>query len=532
MEILFKSKQKIKYESQEEQLFINQKKSISVKKRKIKKKENKIFSPFIIILMIIIILLFLFFLFCLKKIIKFFVSIISNKTILYKNKIINSKINTLQYQNILPRLTLDLKDIPSSLDEIFNARQIYISDARITRDYISYVRPINETEEEKYKKPYSENKTIIDKDIFKRRDDQINYVEFCKLALNEKLIDNKKIEYNNKPIISIIVPSYNKKDILLKSIRSIQNQNLKNIEIIIVNDCSTDNSTYLFNYLLETDPRIRIFHNIKNLGLFRTRLNGILYSRGKYIILFDTGDLYEDNYVLQDAYNIIEKYNLDSCKFLFRVIRSFNNLNNSRVFFHVGNNAKIVYETSNIKALNNKVFSNWGNIWNRLVRANIYIKGLLLYSELVLNLYKNVWDDAWYNSIVNKASNSYAIFDRVGYVYLQDGRGAGSPRARTIEQKSNVVMEYVGFLYFHYNFYGKDQKVKDFIINKLKDYNETHFDLRLQNFRSHYEVLNNLLEALINDSELSLENRTYCQKLLDESIFREKEVNRSKYASL
>ena len=248
MEKLFKSKPKIKYESQEEQLFINQKKPISTKKRKIKKKVNKIFSPFIIILMIIIILLFLFFLFCLKKIIKFFVSIISNITILYKNKIINGKINTLQYQNILPRLTPDLKYIPSSLDEIFNARQIYISDARITRDYISYVRPINETEEEKYKKPYSENKTIIDKDIFKRRDDQINYVEFCKLALNEKLIDNKTIEYNNKPIISIIVPSYNKKDILLKSIRSIQNQNLKNIEIIIVNDCSTDNSTYLFNY--------------------------------------------------------------------------------------------------------------------------------------------------------------------------------------------------------------------------------------------------------------------------------------------
>ena len=150
----------------------------------------------------------------------------------------------------------------------------------------------------------------------------------------------------------------------------------------------------------------------------------------------------------------------------------------------------------------------------------------------MLNLYKNVWDDAWYNSIVNKASYSYAIFERVGYVYLQDGKGAGSPRARTIEQKSNVVMEYVGFLYFHYNFYGKNQTVKDFIINKLKDYNETHYDLRLQNFRSHFEVLNNLLEALSKDPEMSLENRTYCQKLLDESKLREKEVNRSKYASL
>ena len=53
----------------------------------------------------------------------------------------------------------------SSLKKIFNARQIYISDVRITPDYIRYIRPINETEGEKYKKPYSENETIIDKNI-------------------------------------------------------------------------------------------------------------------------------------------------------------------------------------------------------------------------------------------------------------------------------------------------------------------------------------------------------------------------------
>jgi glycosyltransferase involved in cell wall biosynthesis len=46
--------------------------------------------------------------------------------------------------------------------------------------------------------------------------------------------------------------------------------------------------------LLNSDPRIRIFHHMKNLGCWRTRLDGIIYSRGKYIILFDAGDLYED----------------------------------------------------------------------------------------------------------------------------------------------------------------------------------------------------------------------------------------------
>ena len=110
------------------------------------------------------------------------------------------------------------------------------------------------------------------------------------------------------------------------------------------------------------------------MGCWRTRMDGILYSKGKYIILFDAGDLYEDNYVLQDAINVIEKYDLDSCKFLFRVIRSFNKLERSHVFFHAGKHPKIVYEHMKIKALNDRVFITWGNVWNRLVKAKIFTK--------------------------------------------------------------------------------------------------------------------------------------------------------------
>ena len=409
-----------------------------------------------------------------------------------------------------------------SIKEIFNARQIYISDIRITTDYIKYIRPINETEELKYKKRYSENETIIDNRLFIKRPDQINYIDFCKIALDERLIDNNTIEYDNKPIISIVIPSYNKQDMLLKSIRSIQNQNFKNIEIIIVNDCSTDNSSKIFNYLLETDPRIRIFHHIKNMGLFRSRLDGILYSRGKYIITFDTGDIYEDNYVLLDAYNVIDKYNLDSIKFLFRIIRSFNNLANSLLFFRVGQNNKIVYEPNNIKNLNSKVFSFWGNIWNRLVRATIYIKAILLFNELMLNVYKNMWEDVWYNEIIHKASYSYAIIERIGYVYCQDGTGAGSPKAITIEQKSSIIKEYVAFLYFDYNFC-EDKESKKNIITKLRDYNGNNTKLQLKNFRSHFDVLNNLLKALIKDPDIKKGDRKYCKKILNESLTRERD---------
>ena len=275
------------------------------------------------------------------------------------------------FNNILPKLNLENNNVPL-LEEIFNSRILYISNANLTGEYIRFIRPINETEEKKFKKKYSEEVTTISPEIFKKRNNQFDYKEFAKICLEEKLIDSNEIKYDNKPLISIIISSYNKKDLILKSIRSIQNQNFKNIEIIIVNDCSTDNSKKIFQYLLETDPRIRIFNHLKNMGLWRTRLDGILYSRGKYVILFDAGDLYEDNYVLEDAFDIMEKYNLDSSKFLFRIIGSYKKYEQSSVLFHVNKKSQIIYEPRNIENFNSLIFNIWGNIWNRLTRA-IYL---------------------------------------------------------------------------------------------------------------------------------------------------------------
>ena len=196
-------------------------------------------------------------------------------------------------------------------------------------------------------------------------------------------------------------------------------------------------------------------------------------------------------------------------------------MENSFIYFHIGSNDKIVYEPENIKEVNFKIFSTWGNIWNRLVRANIYTKAILLLNDIMLNLHKNVWDDVWFNNIVRRASYSFAAYERVGYVYLQDGQGEGSPQARTDEEKSKIVKEYVGFLYYDYNFHNKNESIP-FIIQKLKEYNETDFRLKLSNFRDHFEVLNNLLEALINDKDISNQNKNFFRQLLKESKNREK----------
>lgn len=432
-----------------------------------------------------------------------------------------------KYRNMLPSLSSDGRKNPKYLEELFYTREIYINDAKITPEYIRYIRPINETEEELNKREIPKEEIRIDDSIFAKRPDQYDYINFSKINLEQKLIDHGKIKYNNEPIVSIIIPSYNKEKELLQSIRSIQNQNVKNIEIIIVNDNSNDESSKIFNYLLLTDPRIRIIHHTKNMGCWRTRMDGILYSKGKYVILFDAGDLYEDNYVLQDAINVIEKYDLDSCKFLFRVIRSFNKLERSHVFFHAGKHPKIVYEHMKIKALNDRVFITWGNVWNRLVKAKIFTKALYLCNELMLNIHKNMWDDMWFNRLINRASFNFVVYERVGYVYLQDGNGEGSNLERNDAEKSKKVKEYLGFLYYDYNFSPKDDNKKG-IIKVLKDYNETNKKIKLKNLQSNFEILNNLLEALLGEPAVTADDKKYLEQLLKESKEKESLINQNK----
>ena len=171
---------------------------------------------------------------------------------------------------------------------IFKSRQLYINDANITNEYIRCLRPVailfnhNDTD--------IQNNLINDnfnESFFIKRNDQLSFEEYIKLCINEKLINETEIQFYKKPdipLISVIIAAYNKEKVLLKSIRSIQNQSLKNIEIIIVNDGSTDNSEKIFGYLLKSDPRIRVFRHLKNLGVWRTRIDGLLYSNAKYVI--------------------------------------------------------------------------------------------------------------------------------------------------------------------------------------------------------------------------------------------------------
>lgn len=94
------------------------------------------------------------------------------------------------------------------------------------------------------------------------------------------------------PKISIIIPVYNTEEFVEEAVRSIMNQTLKDIEIIIINDGSTDNSLSIIKRLANEDNRIQIYSQ-KNQGLSITRNQGISYANGKYLYFMDSDDFLE-----------------------------------------------------------------------------------------------------------------------------------------------------------------------------------------------------------------------------------------------
>ena len=419
-----------------------------------------------------------------------------------------------QIYDILPRKNLKENKGNRNLTDIFESRILYINDKNLTKEYIHFIRPL--------KKRMKLDKHINSENglySFENRTDKFKYKEFIKICTSERLIYSNITNLDKNPLISIILPSFNKEKVLMKSIRSIQNQSLKSIEIIIVDDSSTDNSNKHYKYLLETDPRIRIFFHLENMGVWRSRLDGFLYSRGKYILHFDTGDLLEDNYVLEDLFGIVEKFNLDSVKMLFRVFYNISDIKNYRspVFFQ-RKQSKIVYNP-NIVKYDKKIFGNHTNIWNRLTKNEIYTKGLYLLSSYILNIYKNLWEDIWWNKLADKVSDNFIIIKRYGYLYFKDLTGEGSIKIKNELEKDKTIKEFIHFLYFNYELWPKRDN-KRILINRLKRHNESD----LHDFKTKFCILNNLLKILIKDRFISIKDKIFLNKLLEESIKREQNI--------
>ncbi|MDF2943089.1 MAG: glycosyltransferase [Herbinix sp.] len=138
--------------------------------------------------------------------------------------------------------------------------------------------------------------------------------------LNTKQMNNRMIweecKVKQSPSVSIIMPTFNRENIIYKAIDSVINQNYQNWELIVVDDRSTDNTKKIIKSYIEKDCRIKYILNTQKKGPAGARNCGIYNSNGKYIAFLDSDDEWFEHH-LSTCVNALENENVDICSALW-----------------------------------------------------------------------------------------------------------------------------------------------------------------------------------------------------------------------
>ena len=150
--------------------------------------------------------------------------------------------------------------------------------------------------------------------------------------------------FNNsreKPKITALITLFNSQNYISTAVKSIQNQLFYDIEILVVEDCSTDYSQAIIKNIQKKDKRIKIIKNKRNRGALYSKSIGILKSTGNYIMILDSDDLFANQNIFKICFEEAFKNNID--------IIEFSGFNRNISYFKLGNIPEIPYYLRNKK---------------------------------------------------------------------------------------------------------------------------------------------------------------------------------------
>ena len=314
---------------------------------------------------------------------------------------------------------------------------------------------------------FKTDKILSNSSIEKEMDEEINDAQnYMNLVLNGTKIDkDKTYSLSNNPKISIVISVYNGEAFLNTALLSIQNQDFKDIEIVMVDDGSKDNSVNLIKELMKTEPRIVLYENKENRGAFYTKTRGILLSKGKYIMVMDEDDIYVQRDAFSSLYAEAEKDNLDILGFYprhsgARIARYRSSFEEKKKIMYqpeVGNLMYYYDSEGRIKRFG-------GLLSNIFVKANLYKKVIKLVDEKNLNAYMFCHEDFILFFLLSRNAYNAKYVDRVFYIFLHTWN-PNDPKIKFRNQfkendiKTRQCLSYINF--FEIMFKNTNNTLKD-----------------------------------------------------------------------
>ena len=384
---------------------------------------------------------------------------------------------------------------------------------------------------------FQNNNVDIQKDQSKILEELISFEN--SLNLNEKVFnefrrinsENKLIEENpnfkrsKNPDVSVLMIIHNQAYYLHKGLRSIQNQSLKNIEIIIIDDCSEDNSIDLIKNYQKEDERIILISHDTNEGKIKSRADGVRIAKGKYIALIDGDDALIHKDILKNSLYIAQKGNLDCVQFLINYYR-YGKFEEIVTEFNFTNNSYIITQPE----LSNKYFGPYRdlkyllrnrNIYSKFIKNELFQKMLDFIGPEYTDDYINIAEDTIMAVALYHLANSFYCMRESGYFYSYGEENRVIKNNNRKCKPNDKLKDFSTFKYIKFlvDKSSNNEKEKNNIYDELFFLGHTNYlrnDYKLE--KRHYQILFFIYDKMLEWSELSKEKHDYIERLRNKTL--------------
>ena len=212
--------------------------------------------------------------------------------------------------------------------------------------------------------------------------------------------------------VTVFIPVYNTEKYIRQCLDSVLKQSYTDLEIILCNDCSTDNSFAICQEYEHKDSRVKIVNNERNLGLFNTRLKCLDFVSGDYFFQVDSDDWLEKDYI-KVMMDVAEEYRVDVVQMgMIKSVDRWGVVSHKERLYHPG-----LYTDEQLSQYHHiftqRVFSN--NVCTKGIRTAILKKAIIQPSDI------HYGDDLYFLQQISPYIRSVYVVPQFKYFYRYGG---------------------------------------------------------------------------------------------------------------
>ena len=322
-----------------------------------------------------------------------------------------------------------------------------------------------------------DNSIIYYNKTMSRRESLLKGKKYIRKCLKDDIHNFEKVE---NPKITVIIPVYNCEKTIKYAISSIQNQNMTDIEIILINDFSKDNSLNLIQEYQKKDKRIIIINNEKNMGSLYSRSIGILKAKGVYIFALDNDDMFFD----EDLFDVIHKIairgefdivgfkalNVGSYKDdVYKMFDGYFSFKKNNLILHQPKLGLFPVTT------NGRFAANDYTIWGKCIRTEIYKKAVNALGKERYSMFLSWCEDTSIVFVIFNLAQSYIFVHKYGIFHIKN-----NSTATKTQPKDNKLLGEIFLLDILFEF-SKNNSNKNIAVSHLINANSRYHFSHIKN---------------------------------------------------